>query len=338
MKPTVPIIDLSPLRDPAGEVQSLAAALRAACHEVGFFYLAGHGVSEELQARLVSLSQAFFALPPEEKQQIHISRGGRAWRGYFSVGEELTSGKPDLKEGLYFGAELPPTHPLVEAGTPMHGPNLFPAQLPALRQTVLEYIQALSQLGQQLMKALALSLGLEGDYFYRHFTRDPLTLFRIFHYPPADSRPEVPWGVGEHTDYGLITILKQDETGGLQIQSQGQWIEAPYIPNTFVCNIGDILERMTGGFYRSTPHRVRNTSGRSRLSFPFFFDPNFNAPVRAIDHPFARQVAPGEPVRRWDGLRLHEFEGTYGTYILGKVAQVFPEFLLFLQQQKANDR
>jgi isopenicillin N synthase-like dioxygenase len=159
---------------------------------------------------------------------------------------------------------------------------------------------------------------------------DPLTLFRIFHYPPVTPNPEADeqWGVGEHTDYGVLTILKQDDVGGLQVKTRSGWIDAPPVPNSFVCNIGDMLDRLTRGLYRSNPHRVQNVSGRSRFSFPFFFDPGFDAHVEAIDlsgmH-YSEDDLEDDKNERWDQASVHEFEGTYGDYVLGKVAKVFPE-------------
>lgn len=132
-----------------------------ACRESGFFYAVGHGVDEGLQARLRDLGRWFFAQDLDAKMRVRMALGGRAWRGYFRVGAELTSGKPDQKEGLYFGQELDADHPLVRAGTPLHGPNLFPAEPPALREAVLDYMAALTRLGHRLMAGLALSLGLE---------------------------------------------------------------------------------------------------------------------------------------------------------------------------------
>ncbi len=159
---------------------------------------------------------------------------------------------------------------------------------------------------------------------------DPLTLFRIFHYPPVTPNPEADerWGVGEHTDYGVLTILKQDDVGGLQVKTGSRWIDAPPVPNSFVCNIGDMLDRLTRGLYRSTPHRVQNESGRSRLSFPFFFDPGFDAHVEPIDlsgAPLPEGGLEDDKDERWDHASVHEFEGTYGDYVLGKVSKVFPE-------------
>src|SRR5688500_11614036 len=181
-------------------------------------------------------------------------------------------------------------------------------------------MDALTGVGHALMRGVALGLGLSSDWFARHLTTDPTVLFRIFHYPPGADADG--WGVGEHTDYGLLTMLRQDDHPGLQVHSAEGWVDAPPIPNSFVCNIGDMLERMTAGRYRSTPHRVLNTSGESRLSFPSFFDPAWDAEVRpAVD-------ADGSPSAieraRWDGASVHEFIGTYGEYLLGKVAKVFP--------------
>jgi Isopenicillin N synthase and related dioxygenases len=319
----IPLIDIQPLISRTDQRQAVAEQIGQACRRNGFFYIVGHDINEELQHRLERLSRQFFAQNVETKLAIRMAKGGRAWRGYFPVGNELTSGKPDLKEGLYFGAELPDDHPLVKAGVPMHGANLFPANLPHLRETVIEYMKAMTQLGHHLMAGIALSLGLNESYFAERYTAEPLTLFRIFNYPPnAAPDREAQWGVGEHSDYGLLTILRQDQSGGLQVKSNAQWIDARPVANSFVCNIGDMLDRMTGGLYRSTPHRVQNISGDDRLSFPFFFDPNFNAEIKPI--PTNRQALEDKH-ERWDQQSVHEFRGTYGEYLLSKVAKVFPE-------------
>ncbi|WKN43549.1 isopenicillin N synthase family dioxygenase [Tunicatimonas pelagia] len=325
MKPySVPIIDISPLVNNL-ENPLVAKQISEACREVGFFYVVGHGVSEALQHRLENLSQQFFALSEETKLEIRMSRGGKAWRGYFPVGDELTSGKPDLKEGVYFGEELRKDDLRVQAGLPLHGANLFPESLPAFRETVLEYMDAMTQLGYTLMRGISLSLGLEANYFSEHFTSNALTLFRMFHYPsstPAESSES--WGVGEHTDYGLLTILKQDQVGGLQVKTKQGWIDAPPVDNSFVCNIGDMLDRITRGLYRSTPHRVLNRSGQSRYSYPFFFDPDFGAKIFPADLSNI-EVSDNHNLDRWDQTNIHAFDGTYGEYLLAKVSKVFPE-------------
>jgi isopenicillin N synthase-like dioxygenase len=308
---------VSPLRD-GTDIAGVAAQIDTACRDTGFFYVVGHGVPAELQQRLDRVAREFFALDDVEKSAIAMANGGRAWRGWFPVGGELTSGKPDMKEGLYFGQELP-------AGDlrPLHGPNLFPSRPTGLRYAVLEFMDALTDLGHLLLRAMAVALGLDADWFGRHLTAEPTVLFRIFHYPPlpeADDR----WSVGEHTDYGLITLLGQDDSGGLEVRGRSGWVEAPPVPESFVVNLGDMLERMTGGHYRSTPHRVRNTFGVDRLSFPLFLDPGWDADVLPVP---GMATAPGDddPSDRWDGTSVHEWSGSYGDYLLAKVSRVFPE-------------
>lgn len=318
----VPLIDIGPLVTRDGDRRAVADAIGRACRECGFFYVVGHGVDSDLQAQLTAQAQRFFAEPAEKKMTIAMERGGRAWRGWFPVGAELTSGRPDCKEGIYFGAELDASDPRVRAGTPLHGPNLFPEQ-DGFRATVLAWLDAMTQLGHTLMGGIALSLDLPEDWFATRYTGDPLVLFRIFNYPaipPGGDDP--PWSVGEHTDYGVLTILLQDDAGGLQVKSRGGWIDAPPVPGSFVCNLGDMLDRMTGGLYRSTPHRVRNAAQRDRLSFPFFFDPNWDAEVRPIP---GCEVARDDRDERWDRASVHEWRGRYGDYLLGKVSKVFPE-------------
>lgn len=323
---SVPIIDIGALINNSSKQQEVAEAIGRACRDCGFFYITNHGIHWDLQTRLEALSHQFFALSEPQKMQISMARGGHAWRGYFPVGGELTSGLPDIKEGIYFGAELAATHPRVRAQLPLHGANLFPAEPQELKSTVLEYMQVMTELGHTLMRGIALSLGLPDSFFRTKYTNDPLVLFRIFNYPPpsAAQLAKTPWGVGEHTDYGVLTILKQDDCGGLQVKSKSGWVEAPPIHDAFVCNIGDMLEKMTGGLYRSTPHRVQNVSGRTRLSFPFFFDPNFDAKIEAIPLKNNAKILHGHE-ERWDKTNVHDFKGTYGEYLVNKVSKVFPQ-------------
>lgn len=320
---TLPVVDISPLLS-GDECASAspAQAIAAACRDTGFFYITGHGVDAGVVARLDQASRRFFALPLDEKMKIAMARGGRAWRGFFPVGGELTSGKPDLKEGIYFGSELGRDDPRVTAGVPMHGANLWPEAVPELRPAVGDFMAKTTCAAHAVMRGVALSLGLDGAYFERTYTGDPTILFRVFHYPPARA-VDGEWGVGEHTDYGLLTLLAQDDCGGLQVKAHDGWIEAPPIPDTLVCNIGDMLDRLTGGWYRSTPHRVRNVSGRDRLSFPLFFDPSFDAVIEPL--PERAAIARDDSAERWDRANVHVFQGTYGDYLLGKVGKVFPD-------------
>lgn len=322
----LPVIDMAPLlagTDPAAQT-AVARAIDAACRAHGFFYVTGHGIADAAFAAVDRAARATFALPEADKAAIAMAHGGRAWRGWFPLHGELTSGRPDGKEGLYFGEELGPEDPRVAAGWPLHGANLWPAAVPALRPAVLGYMDAATSAAHALAGGVALALGLPFDYFASRYTARPTLLFRIFRYPPDAG--DGSFGVGEHTDYGFLTLLAQDSNGGLEVRTPSGWIDAPSLPGTLVVNIGDMLDRLTGGLYRSTPHRVVNRSGNERLSWPLFFDPAFDAQVEplpgiAVD---AQGVALDRS-HRWDGSSVHQPIGSYGDYLLGKVGKVFPD-------------
>jgi isopenicillin N synthase-like dioxygenase len=323
----LPVIDMSARRR-AADPDGFAREIDTACRDTGFFSVVGHGVPTELQSRVDTLARDFFALTDQAKSAVAMTHGGRAWRGWFPVGGELTSGVADMKEGFYFGQELGADDERVQAGLPLHGPNLFPSQPPGLREAVLSYIDALTDVGHVLLAGISRALGLDERWFDRNLTADPVVLFRIFHYPPLPSG-SAQWSVGEHTDYGLITILGQDHAGGLQVRGRDGWVDVAPIDNAFVVNLGDMLERMTGGLYRSTPHRVRNTTALDRISYPLFLDPAWDAEVLPIpmSHLHPQPATPDGGTERWDGASVHEWSGTYGDYLLGKVAKVFPALL-----------
>jgi isopenicillin N synthase-like dioxygenase len=323
---SVPVIDVGPLvRDgPGGDVRAVATAIDSACRELGFFVISGHGIDPRLRRDLDDAAREFFDLPDETKASIAMARAGLAWRGWFPVGGELTSGHPDRKEGIYFGQEHGPDHPGVRDGRPLHGANLWPAHPSGLRSLVLDYVDAMTALGQLVLEGVAHGLGLPREWFRAHLTADPEVLFRNFHYPPSEPTSD-DWGVGEHTDYGLLTLLGQDGNAGLQVRTDGGWVDVPPDADTFVCNIGDMLERLTGGRYRSTPHRVRNDSGAERLSYPFFLDPSWDAVVDRLPIVDRAPADEEDASQRWDHASVHGFSGTYGDYLLQKVSKVFPE-------------
>jgi len=295
-----------------------AARMARACEQVGFFYLADTGIDPALERELDACTVEFFARPLADKLRWDMQLHRRAWRGYFPVGGELTSGAPDVKEGLYFGDELAPDDP--RCAWPMHGGNAFPD---GMRDVVLAYMTAQRDLGQRVLRGLAVALGVAADYFATHLTHRPTSLFRIFHYPPV-AAGDARWGVGEHTDYGLLTLLRQDDCGGLEVKTPEGWIDAPPRDGALVCNLGDMLDRLTGGAFRSTPHRVRNRSGRDRYSWPFFLDPAFDAEVAPLPRARVRPIEQ-DAAERWDRASVHALHGRYGDYLMQKVARVFPE-------------
>jgi isopenicillin N synthase-like dioxygenase len=318
----LPVIDLSALFGAHADARAaVAAAIGAAAQREGFFYVTGHGLAPDTVSRLDAQARAFFALPQADKAQIAMPRAGPAWRGWFPLGGELTSGAPDQKEGVYFGDELGPDDARVAAGWLMHGANLWPARPPALRAAVETYVDETARAAAVLMQGVSLALGLPADHFARAYLARPTILFRIFRYPPTEPGG---WGVGEHTDYGLLTLLAQDTCGGLQVRTDEGWIDVPPIEGTLVCNVGDMLERLTGGRFVSAPHRVVNRSGAERLSFPLFYDPDFDA----VMTPAVGQWAISERRRpRWDGADPKAFAGRYGDYLEAKVGRVFPGLL-----------
>ena len=318
----LPIVDVSGLMPGEAGRARAVAHLDGACREIGFFGVVGHGLDPALLRDLDREARAFFALPDDVKSEISMTRGGRAWRGWFPLYGEVTSGRPDGKEGLYFGIDHPPEHPRVIDGSLLHGANLYPDEPAGLRPAVIAWLDALRPVADAVMSAIAIALGLAPDWFVSNLTADPTILFRIFHYPPH-SATDTTWGVAEHTDYGLLTLLAQDEHGGLEVRRRdGTWIAVDPHPEVLVCNIGDMLERLTRGRYRSTPHRVRNTSDSARLSFPYFFDPSWDATVPTLPINTA-----GEAPERWDDGNPIAWEGTYGDYLSAKVAKVFGDLV-----------
>jgi isopenicillin N synthase-like dioxygenase len=283
--PMPPIIDIGPLRneDPADR-RTVARALRAACIETGFCYVANHGIDPALAARMLAEAERFFEQLPEVKERVHI-RNSTVRRGYEGIGAQALNAATggDIKESVLVGVDLGPDHPLVRAGTPHYGPNQWPDELPGWREAVLDYFAAMDGLARLLLDGLAVSLDLPRTYF-EPCLKNPMSLVRLLHYPPhpsADPAREV--GCGAHTDWGLITILAQDDTGGLEIQlPSGAWVPATPVPGTFVVNIGDMMARWTNDLYRSTPHRVLNRSRRDRYSAVFFCDPSYHTRVTCL--------------------------------------------------------
>jgi isopenicillin N synthase-like dioxygenase len=307
----VPVISLD---DPHA-----AALIDRACRDVGFFAVSDHGADDAIRQQVIALAAEFFSQPVEAKSQVAMTASGGAWRGWFPLGGELTSGVPDAKEGFYVGRHQPGV-----LGRAMHGPNVWPAHPPALAPAVDAWMASMEALGQRVLSLMAVGLGLDDDFFSSTLTRDPTVLFRLFRYPPNDPQAGDRWGVAEHTDYGLLTLLAHDATPGLEVRVGDQWIDAPHDPDLIICNLGDMLDRLTAGRYRSTPHRVRNHADHDRYSLPFFLDPNWNAEIQPISLDDG-WVASDDATKRWDRANLADVTGTYGEWLTAKVAQVFPE-------------
>lgn len=292
-----------------GEAQGLARLselIGQACEDVGFFYIVNHGVSSEMVRRTFEDSRRFHALSLDEKRRLAINR---FHRGYIELASyRLTDDvAPNLSESIVLMHELSPDDPRLVAGLPLQGPNQWPS-LKGWRSNMLDYVAAMETVARHLLSAFACALALPDDYFHPMFAR-PTTFLRLLHYPPQDERtPENQFGAAPHTDYGALTMLAQDDVGGLHVRHRsGEWVAAPPVKDAFVVNIGDVMARWTNDRFVSTPHRVVNITGRERYSIPFFFDPDMAATVRCLDS----CQGPDRPPR-YDPI-------TYGDYLLGRL-------------------
>ena len=291
----IPVLDISSVRNSEAARNELAAVLDRMLREVGFAYIRGHSVPETWIAALRGQSLAFHALPLDEKLKLKLDRN---FRGYIPINTSTiktssvaTVTKPNQSESLMLMHEVGADDPRALAGEPLQGPNQWPdpARLPDFRKIAETYLAEMTALGMVMLDLIARALGVDHAALARHFKR-PTTFLRLLHYPPQPVEDGL-FGSAPHTDYGFITLLAQDDVGGLEVKNKaGDWIAAPPIPGTFVMNAGDILSRWSNGRFASTPHRVINRTGRERFSQPFFFDPDMDSDIT----PFAACVPKGE--------------------------------------------
>ncbi len=288
----IPVVDLAS--------DDAAQAIHRACRETGFFYIANHGVPADLIARQFAAAKSLFDLPFEEKMRLHMKQSPTT-AGYEPIGGQVLDSQddlsekapPDLKESFYCGQELPERHPLLERKQRGLGYNQWPPGMPDFRAQTIAYYEAMCDLGDKVLSLLARSLELEDDWFAPYYEPSSAML-RFIKYPPhpaSAQRNQI--GAGAHTDWGGITILAQDTSGGLEVENvAGEWLSAPPIPDTFVINLGDLMARWTNGIYNSNMHRVKNNvGGGDRYSLPFFYSPSNDALIEPIpscvspDHP-----------------------------------------------------
>ena len=270
----IPIIDIGPLRDGSAET-GVAREIHEASRDVGFLYIRNHGIDPELIAEAHEKGLTFFRQSDEIKRAVSISRDHRGYLrpGAAKMEDDVT---PDLKESFVWGHDFPQS----QRNRPLQGVNRWPGSVPGLRPVLERYLVAASDVARDVLRGCALGLGLPADTFLQHTSR-PLSRASLAYYPPQPETlgPEV-FGVSPHTDFGVLTVLHQDEIGGLHVQDyEGEWVAAPPVPGTLVVNVGDLLARWSNGKLRSTPHRVINRSGRERLSIVTAFDPDFDTPI-----------------------------------------------------------
>ncbi|MFJ3957543.1 isopenicillin N synthase family dioxygenase [Arthrobacter sp. NPDC090010] len=291
---TLPVLDFSRLSAGPEEAAGFRADLRDAMHEVGFLYLSGHGVPQELTDAILEVSRRFFELPEEQKLALENTHSPQ-FRGYTRMGGELTAGEVDWREQIDVGAE----RESVPRGTGvadywrLEGPNLWPEALPEMREVVTEWMERLSEISMELLRALAVSLGAPENAFDAAFGDKAFPVLKIVRYP-GESDPDPKQGVGQHRDGGVITLLLVEPgKGGLQVEHDGAWIDAPQVPGAFVVNIGEMLELATNGYLKATLHRVISPlRGTDRISVPFFYNPALDAtmPQLAVSPEFQEKA------------------------------------------------
>ncbi|CAM5722707.1 MULTISPECIES: isopenicillin N synthase family dioxygenase [Streptomyces] len=285
--PALPVIDISRFRAPDADRDAFLAELRSAAHEVGFFYVTGHGVPAPLRDEVLSAARAFFALPEERRLEIE-NLNSPQFRGYTRTGTEYTAGSADWREQIDIGPEreAPDLGPDDPDYMRLIGPNQWPSALPELRDIVLRWQAEALRVSREVLRALAAALGQDEGYFDQWFDDEAAVHVKIVHYPPRAAE-DADQGVGAHKDYGYLALLQQDEVGGLQVQREdGEWIDAVPVPNAFVFNIGEMLEIATQGYLKATRHRVVSPqAGVHRYSIPFFLGPRLDAVVKPLNLP-----------------------------------------------------
>jgi len=287
----IPVIDLAPsfTGDPAA-FDAVAYEIHKACREMGFFYVSRHGVPQGLIDRSFAWSKRFFDLPRGEKLALDM-RKSPSTSGYESGVQQLDSqdtaaekAPPDLKESFQFCIDLPDDHPWALKRLRNYGHNQWPAQLAGFREHMLEYQSVLAALRTHLLRLVARSLDLPADWFAPYFEMHSGSM-RLLKYPPQPTDAAFnQLGAGAHTDWGALTILAQDDMGGLEVRNaRGDWVSATPIPGTFIINLGDLMARWSNGIYNANMHRVlNNRSGRDRYSIVAFNSPRPDAVIEPM--------------------------------------------------------
>jgi len=317
----IPVVNLAGGSSSIDQVRNRAAQeIHRACRENGFFYVSNHGVEPELIANQFDMAKRFFDLPLEEKMRLSL-RLNRAAVGYEPIGGQKLDSQdptkaaapPDLKESFNWGSDVPPDHPYAVAGYRGYGTNRVPP-IPGFKDQMNAYAAAMRALGDLLLGLIARSLDQPDDWFKPYFKSNGGNL-RMIKYPPQPSAAEFnQLGAGAHTDWGGVTILAQDEIGGLEVRNvAGEWIQAKPVANSFIINVGDLMARWTNGLYNSNFHRVRNNDTvRDRYSIPFFYDADPPAVIEAIPTCVTRDRPVQYPLCTSNEHMADMFQKSYG--------------------------
>ena len=316
----IPVIDFSPAfrsdpGDPAA-LAALAAQVRHASETVGFFYLAGHGVPDEVVDAAFAASREFHALPLEEKMRLSLNENNI---GYLPVNQSIQKAstvhkatRPNFNESFFISHDRAADHPDVLAGTPLRGRNRWPEGHAAMRAAMVTYFKTLDAVGARMLPVLARALGMPAGYFAPFFAGEAHVNLRFLHYPPQDVSDEEQFGQGPHTDNSFITILARTDVPGLAVRlPSGEWLAPPLIPGTFLVNLGNMMKRWSNDRFLSPPHAVLNESGADRYSIAFFYSPTPAAVIECLPSCTGPDDSPRYPPAVYGDLVLEFYNANY---------------------------
>ncbi|HEY0181350.1 MAG TPA: 2-oxoglutarate and iron-dependent oxygenase domain-containing protein [Rhodopila sp.] len=283
----IPVLDVAPfLAGEPGARERLGRELRHAFENVGFYYLRGHGVPPSLIEATFAEAKRFHAQAIEAKLALKINEhnvGYMPMRGSVNRTSQVNNNtRPSVNEAFFIRRERTPDDPDVIANKKLRGLNQWPADLPGFREALLRYVAVMETLGRKLVPLYAEALELPPDWFDAMFEL-PNTILRLSHYPAQPTYDDNEFSIAPHTDSGFMTLLAPNEVPGLSIRlPNGEWFDAPSVPDAYVVNGGDILRRWTNERFLSTPHRVINAAGKPRYAIPFFFDPHPDTMIKCL--------------------------------------------------------
>lgn len=316
----LPIVDLKNFAYTEKEKAEIVDIIGKTARNAGFFYVINHGIPDEAIDDIFACAEEFFALPLPAKDEVSIKKSGWNFHGYlpsFHKGRDPKL-KENLQEAFQIHLEYSKTHPAVAKGVPLYGPNLWPTAMPDLRPRMTAYQARLKLMGERLMGLFALALGLPEDGLAPDL-QAPTSILRLLHYPPqAPDSSADHIGTRAHTDTGIITILSQDQIGGLEVMLKtGEWVSATPRKHSYVINLGEVMRSWSDGLFAATPHRVINRYGAERYSVPYFVNPNYHATFE----PKIRNTETRDG--KFEALIPHKDHSCYGDWIMEVFSRIY---------------
>ncbi len=313
----IPVIDVGPaFQGEPGGLEAAARQMRHASENVGFFYLAGHGVPQEVIDAAFRASREFHAIALDEKLRLKLNENNI---GYLPVNQSIQRAstvhkatRPNYNESFFTSHDRGVDHPDVLAGTPLRGRNQWPEGHDGMRAAMVRYLKTLEGMGERLLPVLARALDMPAGYFTPFFENEAHINLRFLHYPPQETDDDEQFGQGPHTDNSFITMLAREEVPGLAVRlPSGGWLAPPVIPGTFLVNLGNMMKRWSNDRFLSTAHGVLNDSGSDRYSIAFFYSPNPDSVIECLPSCAGPDNPPRYPPAVYRDLVLEFYNANY---------------------------